>query len=126
MSVTKACGILCGVALLSAAEPLSDRQVNELRTKIRQTLAVPETLPPLEPKKYGYFEPEQNTVAERVTYGTNFGLRVPSVLYLPKKREGRAPAIIVVNGHGGDKYSWYSFYTGFMPGQGRWFSLTIR
>jgi hypothetical protein len=27
---------------------------------------------------------------------------------------GRAPGIVVVNGHGGDKYSWYAFYTGIL------------
>jgi dienelactone hydrolase len=53
-------------------------------------------------------------VAERVTYATQFGLRVPAILYRPKQRQGKVPALIVVNGHGGDKYSWYAFYAGVL------------
>jgi dipeptidyl aminopeptidase/acylaminoacyl peptidase len=53
-------------------------------------------------------------VAERVTYATQFGLRVPAILYLPKERREKVPALIVVNGHGGDKYSWYAFYAGIL------------
>jgi dienelactone hydrolase len=33
---------------------------------------------------------------------------------LPKVRRGKIPALIVVNGHGGDKYTWYAFYTGIL------------
>jgi dienelactone hydrolase len=53
-----------------------------------------------------------------VTYGTQFGLRVPAIVYLPdplpKTSNGKVPAFIVVNGHGGDKFSWYAFYTGIL------------
>jgi dienelactone hydrolase len=53
-------------------------------------------------------------VAEKVTYGTEFGMRVPAVVYRPEHAGKRMPALVVVNGHGGDKYSWYSFYTGLL------------
>ncbi len=47
-------------------------------------------------------------VAERITYSTLLGLRVPTILYLPASPKGKIPALIVVNGHGGDKYAWYA------------------
>ena len=61
---------------------------------------------------------EPGVIAERITYGTRFGLRIPVVLYMPEQRSGRIPALIVVNGHGGDKYSWYAFYTGILYARG--------
>jgi dienelactone hydrolase len=100
---------LGGVA--GAADPESDEQ---WRARIRSALFVPEPLPELAPAFHGRFEPEPGVVAERVSYGTQFGLRVPAILYLPKERRGRIPALIVVNGHGGDKYSWYAFYSGIL------------
>jgi dipeptidyl aminopeptidase/acylaminoacyl peptidase len=56
-------------------------------------------------------------IAERVTYATQFGLRVPAIIYRPKAAAGRGPGLIIVNGHGGDKYSWYAFYSGMMYAQ---------
>jgi dienelactone hydrolase len=35
-------------------------------------------------------------------------------VYLPKNHKGKLPALIVVNGHGGDKFSWYAFYSGVL------------
>jgi dienelactone hydrolase len=84
------------------------------RTQIRSTLFIPDPLPPLEAGTHGEFEPEPGIVAQRVTYASQFGLRVPAILYLPKERQGKIPALIVVNGHGGDKYSWYAFYSGIL------------
>ncbi len=51
-------------------------------------------------------------IAERVTYATEYGLRVPAIVYRPEKFRGKIPGIVVVNGHGADKTSWYSWYTG--------------
>jgi dienelactone hydrolase len=84
------------------------------RSQIRTALFVPDPLPPLEAKTHGRFDPEAGVVAERVTYATQFGLRVPAILYLPKQRQGKVPGLVVVNGHGGDKYSWYAFYSGIL------------
>lgn len=98
----------------SAAAPLSAAQQQQWRIKIRSTLFVPDPLPELAAKTHGSFQPEPGIVAERVTYSSQFGLRVPAILYRPEKRAGKIPALIVVNGHGGDKYSWYAFYAGIL------------
>jgi dienelactone hydrolase len=84
------------------------------RTRIRSTLFVPEPAPALEPEALTRFEPEPGVTAERILYGTQFGMRVPAILYRPSAPKGRMPALIVINGHGGDKSSWYSFYTGVL------------
>ena len=39
---------------------------------------------------------------------------VPAIVYRPRQQHGRIPGIVVVNGHGGDKFSWYAFYSGMM------------
>lgn len=98
------------------AVAVPERQDSEetIRRKIRETLFVPDPLPPLKPEKHGRFEPEPGVVAERVTYGTQFGLRVPAILYRPAKASVKGPGLIVVNGHGGDKFSWYAYYTGIL------------
>lgn len=82
------------------------------RNGILRALHVPDPLPDLSPRVHGSFEPEPGIVAERVTYGTQFGLRVPAIVYRPRTVTGPAPALIIVNGHGGDKFSWYAFYSG--------------
>jgi dienelactone hydrolase len=97
-----------------SAGPVSDALLDQWHARIKATLLVPDPLPPLEPTTHGRFQPEPGVVAERVSYGTQFGLRVPAILYLPEQREGRIPALVVVNGHGGDKFSWYAFYAGIL------------
>src|SRR5206468_6722037 len=86
--------------------------------QIRSVLSIPDPLPSLETESYGRFEPTEGVVAEQVSYRTQFGLRVPAILYLPKSHTGKLPALIVVNGHGGDKYSWYAFYSGMIYARG--------
>ncbi len=41
---------------------------------------------------------------------------MPAILYLPDPlpRGEKIPGFVVINGHGGDKYSWYSFYAGIL------------
>jgi len=84
------------------------------RSRIKATLFVPEPLPALRAKTHGRFQAAPGVVAERVTYATQFNLRVPAVIYFPAERRGKLPGLVVVNGHGGDKYSWYAFYTGIL------------
>ena len=85
------------------------------REAIRHALFVPDALPALATRHYGQFTPADGVVAERVTYGTLYGMRVPAVVYSPATPPAmKLPAIVVVNGHGGDKHSWYSFYTGIL------------
>lgn len=103
---------------LCGAEPLSAEQQEQLQTAIRDNFFVPDPLPPLNPVTHRSFQPAPGVVAEAVTYTTQFGTRVPAILYLPRPKpktaSGRIPALIIVNGHGGDKYSWYSYYSGIL------------
>jgi dienelactone hydrolase len=103
--------LLCAAAL---AAPLTSQQEQQWRTQIKTALFVPDPLPPLDPQIHSRFDPAPGVAAERITYATQFGLRIPAILYLPKTRAGKIPALIVVNGHGGDKYSWYAFYSGIL------------
>jgi dienelactone hydrolase len=111
-----ACIVCLAWGLASIAEPpaprLSPAQQQRWRSQIRTTIFVPDPLPPLAAQSHGRFEPEPGVVAERVSYASQFGLRVPAILYLPRQPRGKIPGLIVVNGHGGDKYSWYAYYTG--------------
>ncbi|MFB3825604.1 MAG: alpha/beta hydrolase family protein [Bryobacteraceae bacterium] len=101
-------------AAVLAASAVTPEQEQQWRALIRKTLFISDSLPALAPETHGRFEPEPGVIAERVTYGTQFGMRIPAILYRPKAVKGKAPALIVVNGHGGDKYSWYAFYTGIL------------
>jgi dienelactone hydrolase len=116
---------LPAIALVFAIPGILGAQPQELRRRIAQTLFVPDPLPPLAPAHHGSFEPMPGVVAERITYGTEFGMRVPAILYRPAHAgAGKAPALIVVNGHGGDKYAWYSPYTGMLYAQAGAYVLT--
>ncbi len=109
--------LLSGLIMLPLAwrvELSTPAQEEKWRSAIRDTLHIPQPLPPLAAESHGRFEPVEGVIAERITYGTQFGLRVPAILYLPKERRERIPAFIVVNGHGGDKFSWYAFYSGIL------------
>jgi dienelactone hydrolase len=86
-----------------------------LRTQVRQTLHVPDPLPKLEAKSYGTFSPLPGVAAERVSYATDYSLRVPAIVYYSAAATIlKHPALIVVNGHGGDKSSWYAYWAGIL------------
>ena len=54
-------------------------------------------------------------VADRVSYATAYNLRVPAIVYHPSDpKVRRRPALIIVNGHGGDKSSWYAYWAGIL------------
>lgn len=85
---------------------------------IASTLFVPNPLPALATENYGHFEPMDGVVAERVSYATDYGLRIPAIVYRPKQPPpGKMPGTVVVNGHGGDKFTWYAFYAGLLYAQ---------
>jgi dienelactone hydrolase len=114
--------ILLLVAAALIANPSSTRaqtataaQVNLWRQQIRHALYIPDPLPAPAPEFYGSFTPTSGITAERVSYVTGYGLRVPAIVYRPATPpRGKMPAIVVVNGHGADKSSWYSWYTGIL------------
>jgi dienelactone hydrolase len=85
-----------------------------LRREIRHTLHVRDPLPPAAGHIYGRFDVEPGIVADRISYSTELGMRVPSIVYHPKDMSVKRPAVIIINGHGGDKYSWYSVYAGVL------------
>ncbi|MBM3749171.1 MAG: tetratricopeptide repeat protein [Acidobacteria bacterium] len=109
---------LAAISLACTAQPLARGQESTLREKIRAALFVPARLPPLDARVHGRFRPAPGVVAERITYHTLLGQRVTAVLYRPAARQGKAPALIVVNGHGGDKYSWYAWWAGIACARG--------
>lgn len=104
------------IALLFLAlfgAPVADR-FSAWRAEIRHALYIPAKLPLLEAKVWSSFSPTPGVIADRVTYRTADGLLVPAIVYRPEKFKGKLPGIVIVNGHGGDKYSWYAFYSGMM------------
>jgi dienelactone hydrolase len=112
-----ALGVVCALGV-QAAEAATAKQEAEWRREIRRQLFVPETLPKLEAKTWSTFSPTPGVLADRVTYATADGMVVPAIVYRPDpkvvKWKGKLPGIVVVNGHGGDKFSWYAFYSGMM------------
>lgn len=103
-----------GILILALAAATTLSNPDALRTRIQQTFHVPNPLPALDTEKHGSFEVEHGIVADRVTYNTQLNMRVPAIVYHPANVGIKRPAIIIVNGHGGDKYSWYAFYAGVM------------
>jgi dienelactone hydrolase len=98
----------------AAAKPADQRQYDEWRRQIKRSLFIPDPLPPLAPQNFGSFSPTPGIIAERITYATLYGMRVPAIVYRPEKTGGRRPGLVVVNGHGGDKTAWYAYYTGIL------------
>jgi dienelactone hydrolase len=97
-----------------AVLPATSPQYDQWRRQIKQALFIDDPPPPLAPKNYGAFSPADGVVAERITFGTSYGMRVPAIVYRPSKRRSRLPGLVIVNGHGGDKTSWYAFYSGIL------------
>lgn len=100
---------------LISAQKTDEFQEHNFRNQIRSALFIPDDLPPLDVNLHGKFSPMTGVTVERITYNTLLGLRVTALIYLPDPRPvGKIPGLIIVNGHGGDKYSWYSFYSGLL------------
>jgi dienelactone hydrolase len=103
---------------MAANKPADERQFAEWRKQIKQALFIPKTMPAIDARSYGSFSPVAGVVAERVTYATTYGMRVPAIVYRLEKSKGRLPGIVVVNGHSGDKTAWYAYYTGILYARG--------
>jgi dienelactone hydrolase len=107
--------ILSVAMAVARGQALTPERIAELRARIRRDLFIPDPLPDLDARVQRHFTPAPGVSAEAVTYATQFGTRVPAILYLPDPLPaGRLPALVIVNGHGGDKYSWYAYYAGIL------------
>ncbi len=100
---------------ITVSMPASRAQVDAWRGSMGQALYIPSPLPPPAIETYSTEEITPGVTIERISYVTGYGLRVPAVLYRPTN-EGvsRMPGMVVINGHGGDKTSWYAYYTGVL------------
>jgi dienelactone hydrolase len=106
-------GVLFLLAICASASGRKDWDAS--REKILDTFHIPESLPSPEPKLYGTFSPTPGVSADRVSYATGYSLRVPAIVYHPAERKRmRRPALVIVNGHGGDKSSWYAYWAGIL------------
>lgn len=107
--------VVCVLCLGSASLFAAKQDWQNLREQIEKTLHVPQPLPKPEEKSYGHFTPAPGVTAERVSYATDYSLRVPAIVYRPAGATiMKHPALIVVNGHGGDKSSWYAYWAGIL------------
>ena len=110
-------------AAVPAEKPAADFTAKEnaarlaaWREQIRKILYVPDKLPELQAKTWSTFSPTPGVLADRVTYHTLDGMLVTAIVYRPDpkaaKWKGKLPGILMVNGHGSDKFGWYAMYTG--------------
>jgi dienelactone hydrolase len=116
--------IAAGLTLSAAAQaPAASRTRDEAwRMQIRHTLFIPDKLPALNTKLWSTFSPMPGVLADRVTYSTADGMLVPAIVYRPDPKtapyKGKLPGLVIVNGHGSDKFGWYAFYSGMMFAKG--------
>lgn len=96
------------------SSPVSVEQLEAWRHAARKALFLDGPAPAIAPHEFGTFSAMRGVVAHRVTYGTQYGMRVPAIVYEPEKITGKVPAVIVVAGHGGDKSTWYEVYAGLL------------
>src|ERR1700679_4373140 len=91
------------------------------RTTIRKVLYIPIALPKLDAKTWSTFSAMHGVMVDRVTYSTADGMIVPAIVYYPDPGvthvKGKMPGIVIVNVHGGDKFSWYAMYSGMLFAQ---------
>ena len=113
--VALAASLLLAAPSQLVAQAATPQQVDQWRAEMRKALYIPDPLPPPDAKSYGSVTPAPGITLEHVAYSTAYNLRVPADVFRPAKRPAaKMPAIIVVNGHGADKSSWYAWYTGVL------------
>jgi dienelactone hydrolase len=110
---------LLTLTLIFAGAPLRSQviapsQLELLRQQATRALFIDTPLPKLAPHTYSSFEATPYIRIEHITFATQYGMRVPAIIYSPTNPHGKVPAIVVVCGHGGDKSSWYAVYTGLL------------
>lgn len=92
-----------------------DSEKNGDRSRVEQTFHISRPLPRLEDLNYGSFTPAADVTADRVSYATAYNLRIPAIVYHPSgKKRARGPALVIVNGHNGDKSSAYASWAGIL------------
>ncbi|MHB1022889.1 MAG: alpha/beta hydrolase [Acidobacteriaceae bacterium] len=84
------------------------------RTILRHTLRIPSALSNLQAQSLNSFSPTADVRAERIRYTADRGMRVSAVLYLPQNATAPLPGIVIVNGAGDGKSSWYDSYAGLL------------
>ncbi len=115
MNVVRSLRLAVFVSLACCIFGANKRDWPALRKQIETTLHIPQPLPRLEPTSYGQFSPATGVAADRVSYATDYSLRVPAIVYHAAGATiTKHPALIVVNGHGGDKSSWYAYWAGIL------------
>jgi dienelactone hydrolase len=108
-------GFALALLAVQGAFAAQDSDWQALRKQIRGTLHVPDGLPALQAKIYGQITPAPNVQADRVSYSTDYDLRVPAMVYHPAGATiVKHPALVIVNGHGGDKSSVYAYWSGIL------------
>lgn len=113
--IGRACLLLCLLGGGARAEVFTHADAVVLRARLRRSFFIPTPLPALEARVTRRFHPAPGVAAEAVSYATEFTTRIPAIVYRPDPLPaGRIPALVVITGHAGDKYSWYSYYTGIL------------
>ncbi|AEU37989.1 alpha/beta hydrolase family protein [Granulicella mallensis] len=106
--------LLLAATFATHAQTTTPAQLEQWREQSVHALFIDSPLPPLKPQSFGSFVAAPGVRVEHITFGTQYGMRVPAIVYAPAHPKGRVPALVVVNGHGGDKSSWYAVYTGLL------------
>jgi dienelactone hydrolase len=104
------CIALVGLVGQPRCGAVNRRQITLWREEIRHALFIPDQLPALNVETYGSFSPVLGVTVDRVTYNTQYAMRVAALLYRPTSSRVKLPGIIIVPGHGGDKSSWDVYY----------------
>lgn len=101
-------------ATLSAAKP-SPQQLQRQRQQIEAALHIPTPLPNLRDKLYGQLNPTPDVAADRISFATEFNLRIPALVY---HKTGATivqhPALIIINPRDKDKSFKYAWWAGIL------------
>jgi len=101
--------LLCGHAAILQGQTDVYRQII-----IPETLFLDSPLPPVAAETFTPIDLTKDIRLEHLSFATQYGMRIPAIAYVPTHIKGKAPAIVIVPGHGGDKTSWYAVYAGLL------------
>lgn len=79
--------------------PAVEANKAEMQRKVRQLIVFEPQTSELNVRPFGRIEPEGYRI-EKLTYESEPGIIVPSLLFIPNTSEGRKPAVVYVNGGG--------------------------